>query len=225
MCKAWVVRSRVHLWKAITLRCSNDTDKLSHFLDFLHLFPTFTHLIVHLTLSNYAELENDRPHSTIFLLLDALSALERLMLASCKLALIELEATRTSAYPAKTLSITETTFGDIVQFHRFVCAFPSLETLEIGLGVSWPWSSFHGEDRVVESSAFKIGRLQISVGEPVSGVISWLASLRSVDINVLRIDDIPSSFFSFPWGYEAAWDACIPNVRSLELDRGNLDGM
>ena len=139
VCKSWVTRSRRYLWDVIVLSCGNDSDKLNQFLDFLHRSPTLAPLVTRFALHQYREPHDEgHPRGIIFSLLDALPSLEVLFLDSVQLDFSHAaEVAASLSSRVNTLSVKMTTFDDVIQFHNFVRALSSLDTLFCGVGVCW----------------------------------------------------------------------------------------
>ena len=182
--KNWISRARRHLWRLINLNCDNDTSKLSRFLDLVTHSPALGSNILSLNLSYYYEPKDNEPYprGIIFSLIQALPALQALILESVRLNLSHAIDVDLSNCTVKTLSIKKTKFADILHFHHFVHAFPLLDNLAVGPEVFWDaWD----DTDLIEGSTFKIDRLEIGADDVDASVISWLQLLSSVDVTTL----------------------------------------
>ena len=221
--KTWADRSRIHLWKDLELKCEYDSVKLKRFIGFVRSSPVVANMVINVTLSYYSEPregDSEYPRGGAFALLEALPALETLTLDRARFWLLH-TANVDFTTKVKTLSIKDTIFSDIRDFHNLVCALPSLTDLAVGPDVKW--TSWDDTD-AIEDYAFKVDRLQIGADDIDGSFITWLSLLSSVDVTTVCLTHMPRDFYEVADWFESAWDACIRTARSLELDLRYIEG-
>ena len=220
VCKGWAARSRQHLWREVVLFCALDRSKPGHFLDLLRRSPDLTSLIEELTISGYNEPRGeDNSQGVVFSILRTLSALKVLCLDGVRVNLAEAAVLSS---PVRKLVIKRTVYDDIRHLHNFVCAFPCLDDLSLCYSVSWrSWTDT--ED--IENYAFKVRRLQIGVDDfEEARPVAWVGLLKSIEVTALSLKHIPDQYELVADWFESVWDACIHQIRSLELDLRNITG-
>ena len=133
VCKNWLVRSRVHLWKNIVLDSNHETMReLSLFTDIMRDSPFLITHIQHLELSY---LDHSLADGVINQL-SALKSLKTLVLSMLEMGL-QVRDGHTFSASLERLVVSHTTFESMSEWHRLVAGLPSLQALTIGSAVQF----------------------------------------------------------------------------------------
>ena len=115
------------------------------------------------------------------------------------------------------LALTKTRFDTMLDYHRFVTAFPSLRILRLGSGVHW---DIDGEISLVQRRTLKLDHLCLTIGgfPECDLVAKWFALLRSIKLE--RFEFIPKNndFTEVEETWEPVWDRLLSKTTALRCN-------
>lgn len=203
VCRAWVCRSRIHLWRAIAVDSTHETTRrLAPFLDFIRDSPATVSLIQHLELSSLDSILAD----AIILQLPLLPSLKTLVLSVQVIKVVPQDLVLSESLD--TLIVSHATFDSMLDWHNFVLAFPNLRQLVIGESVqsrlrttgSWPASA-------------KLSLHRLHLDDITLPVFNWLSCMVS-SIHTLRLKRVGNIY---SW-MGPLWKDCLSSLENLEID-------
>ena len=224
VCKTWLVRSRVHLWRRIVLDSNHETMKrLSLFSGMTRNSPFLVSHIQYLELS-YLD------HSLADDILAQLPALRGLKTLVLYLLTVQLQVLDGHVFSAslEQLVVSYTTFEDMSDWHRLVAGLPSLRALTIGAAMQFrrgkrpaklPSASLDDPDVEFE---LRLRKLDVDFANDEQNAIRfWLALLPYVEAKTLCVRRIPTARSS---KLDRFTSTCLPGVGVLEWDSRPCQG-
>lgn len=220
-CKSWTPRSRRHLWSCLNIAFGRKPRRT--FTDFSELLNASPTLASHIRLLGLRQFRDRPTHGSpcgsVVALLHCMQNLRELDLGLVSFGCFDdfqgQSESLTLACYIKRLSLSDTDFASIGDFHRFMRCFPVVQELDLS-----GFQDLGDPDEYTDnarSHSLVLKRLEVGFNDDPQTGMSWLAILNCIEVGVLRVTFILGELANVEGVpiFCEAWKKCIQDAEAL----------